>query len=96
VEYAIVSSKGFVRDDVTGQRIQPLSLRPREAAQALGISVSTLERLTRSGDIPSVKLNRVVLYTVATLKAWLAAKQTSTTNTISDPRAPSPSNQDAS
>jgi len=53
----------------------PLSLRPREAAKALGISLSTLERLTRSGDIPLVKLSRVVLYTVATLKAWLDAKQ---------------------
>lgn len=96
VGVATVSSKGFFRDDVTGQGIQPLSLRPREAAKALGISLSTLERLTRSGDIPSVKLNRVVLYTVATLKAWLDAKQASTTNAISDPRAPPPSNQDAS
>jgi len=91
-----VSSKGFFRDDVTGQGMQPLSLRPREAAQALGISVSTLERLTRSGDIPSVEVNHMVLYTVATLKAWLDAKQASTTKAISDPRAPPPSNQDAS
>ena len=91
-----MSSKGFFRDDVTGQGMQPMSLRPREAAQALGISLSPLERLTRSGDIPSVKLNRVVLYTVATLKAWLEAKQASTTNAISDPRAPPPSTHDAS
>jgi len=91
-----VSSKGFFRDDVTGQGIQPLSLRPREAAKALGISLSTLERLTRSGDIPSVKVNRVAVYTVATLKAWLEAKQASTTNTISAPLAPPPSLQDAS
>ena len=75
-----MASKDFFRDE--SQPLQPLSLRPREAAKALGISLSTLERLTRSGDIPSVKLNHMVLYTVATLKAWLDAKQASTTKAL--------------
>ena len=72
-----MSSKGFYREDAKGLGIQQLSLRPREAAEALGISISTLERLTRSGEIPCVKANRVVLYDVVALKAWLDAKQLS-------------------
>ncbi len=48
-----------------------LSLRPREAAATLGVSVSTLERLTKSGELPSVKLGRVVLYPVSSLKQFL-------------------------
>ena len=50
---------------------ESLSMRPREAAAALGVSVSTLDRLTKLGQIPSVKLGRVVLYPVASLRQFL-------------------------
>jgi excisionase family DNA binding protein len=53
----------------------PLALRPREAAQALGISPRTLWQLTRDGHIPCVRVGsgrrRAVLYPVATLQDWL-------------------------
>ena len=48
-----------------------LSMRPREAAAALGVSVSTLDRLTKAGELPSVKLGRVVLYPRAALEQFL-------------------------
>ena len=42
------------------------ALRPQEAADSLGISLSTLQRLTRSGRIPKIKIGRIVLYRVTT------------------------------
>ena len=54
----------------------PLSLRPREAAKALGMSERTLWQLTHDGKIPSVRLGsgkrQIVLYPVAVLTDWLA------------------------
>jgi excisionase family DNA binding protein len=49
-----------------------LALRPRECAQALGISEKTLFTATKAGEIPHVKLGKVVLYPVAQLREWLA------------------------
>ena len=54
--------------------IAPLSLRPREAAAALGLSVSTLARLTRAGKLSCVKLGRSVLYPVTMLEEFLRAQ----------------------
>ena len=51
-----------------------LSLRPREAAAALGLSLSTLERLTRAGTIPHVKVGRCVIYPVTTLQEFLSSR----------------------
>jgi excisionase family DNA binding protein len=53
----------------------PLSLRPREAAKALGVSPRLLWQLTHDGHIPCVRVGsgkrRTVLYPVASLEAWL-------------------------
>ncbi len=54
--------------------IAPLALRPCDAAAALGLSVSTLARLTRAGKLPCVKLGRSVLYPVAMLEEFLRAR----------------------
>lgn len=48
-----------------------LSLRPREAAKAIGISVRTLWTLTKQGEIPHTRLGRSVLYPVEALRRWL-------------------------
>ena len=53
-------------------QIRPLALRPREAAAMLGVSVSSLERLTKAGEIPRLKDGNKVLYRVVSLEAWLA------------------------
>ena len=55
----------------------PLALRPREAAQALGISARTLWGLTAPrGPIPCLRIGhgkrQTVLYPVAELQAWLS------------------------
>jgi excisionase family DNA binding protein len=54
--------------------VPAISLRPRQAALALGISLSTLERLTRSGAIPVVRQGRIRLYSIAALNEWLRTK----------------------
>ena len=70
-----MDSTTFYSDDAS-DALTPLSLRPREAAAMLGISVSTLERLTKAGDIPRVKFGNTVLYTVESLKRWLKSHET--------------------
>ena len=48
-----------------------LALRPREAAQALGISPRFLWTLTNQGDVPHLRLGRTVVYPVDALRKWL-------------------------
>ena len=59
----------FYRDEEPA--VPPLALRPREAAAALSISLSTLDRLTKSGAIPVIRSGNVRLYRIETLNAYL-------------------------
>lgn len=54
--------------------IPPLALRRRDAAEALGISVRSLDGLVRSGDIPHVRIGRAVVFRVMDLQSWLAKR----------------------
>lgn len=54
--------------------IEPIGLRPRDAARALGISEKTLWTWTQKGLIPSVKLGNVTLYPADELRRWLAER----------------------
>jgi excisionase family DNA binding protein len=54
--------------------VPSISLRPKQAADALGVSLSTLERLTRRGEIRAAKIGRCTVYAVDSLKAWLASQ----------------------
>jgi len=59
------------------QSVEPLALRPREAAKALGISARTLWALTAPrGPIPCLRIGHgrrhTVLYPVTELQAWLS------------------------
>jgi len=56
-------------------KIDPLALRPLDAAAALGISPSTLERLTKAGKIPHDQVNRLVLYRAGSLRKWLMERE---------------------
>lgn len=61
--------------DAASTDVQPLALRPRAAAKALGIGERTLWNLTAPrGPIPVVKVGTARLYRVADLDAWLAAR----------------------
>lgn len=60
----------------TVSQFPSLSLRPREAAKALGISPRHLWQLTHDGVIPCVRVGsgkrQTVLYPVAALNHWLS------------------------
>ena len=64
------------RAEATDLAKMRLSLRPSEAAPALGISPRLLWQLTHDGVIPCVRVGsgkrRTVLYPVADLQAWLS------------------------
>jgi excisionase family DNA binding protein len=66
-----MARNGFYRD----QEIlaATLSLRPRQAAASLGVSVKTLERLTARGEITSVLVGRVRLYELKALEEFLTS-----------------------
>jgi excisionase family DNA binding protein len=55
----------------------PLALRPRQAAETLGISARHLWQLTHDGLIPCVRVGsgrrKTVLYPTESLRAWLNA-----------------------
>ena len=55
------------------KKIQPpcLSMRPREAAAALGISERLLWDWTRQGLVPHVRIGGVVVYPTDALRGWL-------------------------
>ena len=49
----------------------PVGLRSREAARVLGISESTLRRLTQAGEISCIKRNRLKIYAYDELQRWV-------------------------
>ena len=52
-----------------------LALRPRQAAASIGVSLKTLERLTKSNEITSVLVGRVRLYELSVLEAFLKSRR---------------------
>ena len=67
-----MDSQAFYRDADGDQDIRPLAVRPQKAAEMLGISVTSLWRLYKAGEIPQYKHGGKVFYRVASLDAWLA------------------------
>lgn len=60
--------------DRGGQAVPRLGLRPVEAARSIGVSVSTLRRLTKAGEVACAKLAGVSIYSSQELQRWLTAK----------------------
>ena len=53
-----------------------LAMRPREAANALGISQRLLWQWTNQGKVPHIRIGRAVLYPVSALRRWLDEPKT--------------------
>jgi excisionase family DNA binding protein len=51
---------------------EPVLLDPIQAAAMINIGERKLWELTKSGDIPSRKIGRLVRYSVAELEDWIA------------------------
>lgn len=52
-----------------------LLLTPQQAAETLAISQRKLWGLTASGEIPSLKIGRLVRYPVNDLKRWIDSQK---------------------
>jgi len=59
--------------------VEPLALRPRPAADALGISERHLRALVARGEIHAAKLGRCTVFSVDELKRFLATSMKSAT-----------------
>lgn len=55
----------------TESGIPCLALRPREAAKALGVGERTLWEWTTQGLVPHIKIGRMLMYPVESLRQWL-------------------------
>ena len=51
-----------------------IALKRSEAASALSISVATLDRLTKAGEIRCVKHNALKIYPVEELARWMRSR----------------------
>ena len=54
-----------------------LCLSAAEVSNQTGISISLVRKLTRSGEIPHIKVGRRVLYPADALAEWLTQKTVS-------------------
>ncbi|MFT4593579.1 MAG: excisionase family DNA binding protein [Phycisphaerales bacterium] len=50
-------------------------LNREEAAQWFGLSVRTLDKLTKEGGVPSFKIGRQVRYSLQALEKWVEEAQ---------------------
>ena len=55
--------------------MEKLWLRPHEAAKLLSISERTLATWTKSEGLPSIKVGRIVLYSIPDLASWLESRK---------------------
>ena len=69
-----MDSKDIYRS-VSYAPVPRITLRPNEAAESLGISVSSLERLVKAGESPRFKDGGKVFFRVASLDAWAASRE---------------------
>ena len=54
--------------------MEKLMLKPREAAEAVGIGRTLLYRLVKAGRIPSCRVGKSIRIPVAALRAWAEAQ----------------------
>ncbi len=71
-----VNSKTFYKTETLPQTTAKVLLSRHEAAARLSISVATLDRLTRAGELPRVKLPGKVLYRPESLDEFARRKET--------------------
>ena len=51
--------------------LEPLLLRPTEAAKLLGLSRSTVYEMIAAGELPSVRLGHSIRVPLGALKMWI-------------------------
>lgn len=61
----------------TEQIVEPMLLTARQTAKMLAISERSLYSLTKSGDLPAVRIGRSVRYDPADIRAWIKSAKKS-------------------
>ena len=51
----------------------------KEIAEITGLSISTIRKLTRKGELPHLKVGRRIIYPVTAVHEWLLANTTGST-----------------
>lgn len=75
-----MNSRSFYKPDLTPEPTTQTLLSRHDAAARLSISLATLDRLTRAGELPRVKLPGKVLYRPESLDAFARAKESRVAN----------------
>ena len=76
VDMAVETAVRRLRDERSSQESGKLLLDKRAAADALSVSVSTLDRLTHPrGDLRAVKLQGRTLYSPDELRRWITERE---------------------
>lgn len=52
------------------EKLRPILLRPKQAAAALGMSARALFSATKRGEIPCIRIGKLLRYSAEALKRW--------------------------
>jgi len=66
--------KNPIHQSTDPKRTQRLTLNATEAANVIGVSPRLLWSLTNRGEVPHVRIGRRIVYPIAAIEAWLAAR----------------------
>ena len=75
IEAAVEAAFQRVQNERSGDGDGKILLNKSEAAEALGVSVSTVDRLRRDAGLPVVKLEGLVMFRPEALKQWARDKE---------------------
>ncbi len=81
VEMAVEAALRRLREEQPCDQAGRILLAKRQAAEALGVSPSTIARLRREAGLPFVKLDGLVLFRPEALRQWAAENEQDTTCT---------------
>ncbi len=70
-----IDSESFFRDAPNAFDDVAICVRRNKAAKMLALSVSTLDRLVKAGDIPRFKTPNGVFFRVDTLREWARRRE---------------------
>lgn len=75
VDMAVEAAVRRLRDERSRDETGRILLNKKEAAEALGVSTSTLDRLRREAGLPFLKLDGLVLFRPEALREWAAENE---------------------
>ncbi len=81
IEMAVEATLRRLREERPTDQAGRILLSKQQAAEALGVSPSTIDRLRREVGLPCVKLNGLVLFRPEALRQWATKNEQRTSCT---------------